>query len=110
MTEFIKIPICDEGTLKEQIQKHTLDKFLRKKLIRASKNEDEQLVLPGICEVHFRAYTIIYIDLKDDSKSGILEPAGRPLDMTDAEFWTKASRNLADLIEASYSSIDSKEE
>jgi len=102
MTDLIKLPICDEGTLQEQIQMHTLDKFLRKKLIEASKDDDVLLFIPGICEVHSRAYMIIYQDLRDESKGGILEPTGKPIDMTDAEFWTKASQNLADLIEASY--------
>jgi len=102
MKDFIKLPICDKETLEEQITKHTLDKFLRKKLIGASKDEDVMLFLPGICEVHPCSYEILYFDLKDDSNDGILEPAGKPFDMTDAEFWTKASQNLADLIEASY--------
>jgi len=52
MKDFIKLPICDKETLEEQIQKHTLDKFLQKKLIQASKDEDVMLFLPGIYEVH----------------------------------------------------------
>jgi len=33
MKDFITIPICDKETLEEQIQKHTLDKFLCNKFI-----------------------------------------------------------------------------